>query len=153
MIYEDPARYAEAVNISIDRAENVCGLFVELYRLRHALSKCPKCGENTLVVETGEFDELTNTTLNDEYVTCTNDSALVSEEVVSASGDIVIETYEDFCDFESDDLEKYDILGDWVDFDELLYTTYLDMTEEERNIIADRVENSIKQVLEVHTNK
>ena len=153
MIYEDPARYAEAVNISVDRAENICGLFVELYRIRHALSKCPKCGDHALVVETGEFDELTHTTLNDEYVTCTNDSALVVEEVENELGEIVTETYEDFCDFESDYLEKYDLLGGWVDFDELLYTTYLEMTEVERDMVADRVENSLKQLLEVRMNK
>lgn len=153
MIYNDVKRYAETVKITEEKAEIICRYFLDLYRLQYELSKCPKCGEYTLTIDSGEFDELTHTTLYNAYVLCTNDKVLVSEEILGESGKVVIETYEDDCEFESDDLEKYGLLNHWVDFDELLYTTYLEMSEEDRNGIADRLILLLEKELKVRTDK
>jgi hypothetical protein len=104
---DNPKEYAKQTHISLEQAEIRCKYFKELKEKIHAARKCPKCGEHTLAIEGGSYEEGIQS-----YVYCENDKIPTIDE----EGD----EYMEECDFTSDVTKEFEPISHWYDFDVVL---------------------------------
>lgn len=104
---DNSKEYAEKTLISLEQAEIRCEYFRKIKEKMYEAKKCPKCGEHTLEIEGGSYEEGINS-----YVYCENDKIIVIDE----DG----EEYETECDFTSDITKEFEPISDWYDFDVVL---------------------------------
>lgn len=106
-IYNNSEEYAKRTFMSLEQAEIRCEYFRKLQQKMYESKKCPKCGQHTLEIEGGSYEEGTK-----DYVYCENDK--VSE--IDEDG----EKYLADCDYTSDVDKEHEPISQWYDFDEVL---------------------------------
>lgn len=89
--------------MSLEQAEKRCEHFKKLKEQIYQAKKCPKCGEHTLEIEGGSYEEGIK-----PYVYCENNKVKVFDGV---------EEYEDDCDFSSKITKEFEFLNSYCDFD------------------------------------
>lgn len=92
--------------MTLEQAKKRCEYFKKLHEQIHEAKKCPKCGEHTLEVEGGSYEENIK-----PYIYCSNDKV----KVVDGQ-----EEYEDDCDYSSEITKEYEFLNTYCDFDVIL---------------------------------
>lgn len=93
-IYKDPQTYAKEAYISLELATIRCAEYLPFVEAIEPAKKCPNCGEHTLAIELGSYEEGTS-----ELVYCEN---------------------EEGCDFTSEVTDELEPLQHWYAFDEVL---------------------------------
>jgi hypothetical protein len=118
-IYDDHVAYAKETRIPIRLAKIWCENQLELQKEMDAARICPKCKKNTLVLESGSYEENTS-----DYVYCENDEI----SVIDVDG----EEYFKDCDYTAEPQKEHEPLSSWYDFDVILAmsSTMLDRDRE-----------------------
>lgn len=106
-IYNNPKQYAETTFMTLEQAKVRCNYYNKLEKLIYEAKKCPKCGEHTLEIESGCYEEGYS-----DYVYCGNDNI----KTVDGDG----EDFFDECDFTSDVRKEFEPISHWYDFDVVL---------------------------------
>lgn len=107
-IYDDAKKYAKETFMTIEQAEVRCIYFKKMQEERHLAKICPKCGKQTLEIESGSYEEGIS-----PYVYCENEEG---EKVIDKDGN----EFFNECDFTSDVTKEYTAINHWYDFDEIL---------------------------------
>lgn len=106
-IYNVPKDYAAQTVMSLEQATIRCNHYKKIEEQSFEASKCPQCGQHTLAIECGSFEEGYS-----DFVYCENDKVTVTDE----DG----ETYHTDCDFTSNVTKEYEPISHYYDFDEVL---------------------------------
>jgi hypothetical protein len=104
---DNAKEYAEKTYITLEQAKIRCQYFIKLKAKIYEAKKCPKCGEHTLEIESGSYEEGYSS-----YVYCENDKIPTVDE----DGD----EYMEECDFTSDVTKEFEPISHWFDFDVVL---------------------------------
>lgn len=106
-LYNDPKEYAAQTLMSLEQATIRCNHFKKLKDQIFKAKKCPQCGQHTLEIEGGSYEEGYNS-----FVYCENDAVNVTDE----DGEI----YQTDCDFTSNVKKEYEPISHYYDFDDVL---------------------------------
>lgn len=106
-IYNNTEEYAKQTFMSLEQSEIRCKYFRKIQQKMHESKRCSKCGQHTLEIESGSYEEGTQ-----DFVYCENDKVSVIDEYG--------EKYLTDCDFTSDVDKEYEPVNHWYDFDEVL---------------------------------
>lgn len=107
-LYDDPVAFAKKTRIPVSLSRIWCLNQLALQKEIEAARICPKCGQPTLVLESGSYEEGTN-----DYVYCEYDQIPMVDE---ADG----EEYKVECDYTADPGKEHEPLSSWYDFDVIL---------------------------------